>query len=54
MGCSPVWCSQSPSSLGIRVKSQAYSRYAQTAGMLFLLALLIYANSNDIYRFFIK
>lgn len=28
--------------------------YAQVAGMLFLLALLLYANGNDIYRFFIK
>lgn len=27
---------------------------AQIAGMLFLLALLLYANGNDIYRFFIK
>ena len=27
---------------------------AQVAGMLFLLALLLYANGNDIYRFFIK
>lgn len=28
--------------------------YAQIAGMLFLFLLLIYANANDIYRFFIK
>ncbi len=28
--------------------------YAQYAGMMFLLLLLIYANANDIYRFFIK
>lgn len=28
--------------------------YAQVAGMLFLLALLLYANANDIYRFLIK
>lgn len=28
--------------------------YAQVTGMLLLLALLLYANANDIYRFFIK
>lgn len=28
--------------------------YAQYAGMAFLLLLLVYANANDIYRFFIK
>lgn len=28
--------------------------YAQMAGMAFLLLLLVYANANDIYRFFIK
>ena len=28
--------------------------YSQYAGMIFLLLLLIYANANDIYRFFIK
>ena len=28
--------------------------YAQMAGMAFLFLLLIYANANDIYRFFIK
>ena len=28
--------------------------YSQYAGMMFLLLLLIYANANDIYRFFIK
>ena len=27
---------------------------AQFAGMLFLIALLLYANANDVYRFFIK
>ena len=37
-----------------RKPSEKFLEYAQTAGMLFLLALLIYANSNDIYRFFIK
>ncbi len=34
--------------------SQKLLERAQVAGMFFLLALLIYANSNDIYRFFIK
>jgi len=28
--------------------------YAQMGGMLFLFALLIYANGNDIFRFFFK
>lgn len=27
---------------------------AQYAGLIFLFALLLYANGNDIYRFFIK
>jgi len=31
-----------------------FMEYAQTAGMLFLLALLIYANFNDLYRFVLK
>ncbi len=34
--------------------SQKLLERAQVAGMLFLLALLLYANSNDIYRFLIK
>ena len=27
---------------------------AQTVGMIILFALLLFANGNDIYRFFIK
>ncbi|MDE6125539.1 MAG: RIP metalloprotease RseP [Muribaculaceae bacterium] len=34
--------------------SQKLLERAQVAGMLFLLVLLLYANSNDIYRFLIK
>lgn len=37
-----------------RKPSEKFMEYAQMAGMGLLLALLIYANSNDIYRFFIK
>ena len=37
-----------------RKPSEKFLEYAQTAGMFFLLALLVYANSNDIYRFLIK
>lgn len=37
-----------------RKPSDKFLEYAQMAGMLLLFALLIYANSNDIYRFFIK
>jgi len=37
-----------------RKPSEKFMEYAQMAGMFFLLALLIYANSNDIYRFLIK
>lgn len=37
-----------------RKPSEKFLEYAQTAGMLLLFALLIYANANDIYRFFIK
>lgn len=37
-----------------RKPSEKFMEYAQMAGMFFLLALLIYANTNDIYRFFIK
>ncbi len=34
--------------------SDKFLEYAQMTGMAFLFALLIYANFNDIYRFFIK
>ncbi len=34
--------------------SQKLLERAQVAGMIFLLALLLYANSNDIYRFLLK
>ena len=37
-----------------RKPSDKVLEYAQMAGMFFLIALLIYANSNDIYRFLIK
>lgn len=37
-----------------RRASDKVLEYAQVAGMLFLLALLLYANANDVYRFFIK
>ena len=37
-----------------RKPSEKFLEYAQTVGMLLLFALLIYANANDIYRFFIK
>lgn len=37
-----------------RKASDKVLEYAQMAGMLFLLALLLYANANDVYRFFIK
>lgn len=37
-----------------RAPSEKFMEYAQTAGMLFLLALLIYANFNDLYRFVLK
>lgn len=37
-----------------RKASDKVLEYAQMAGMLFLLALLLYANGNDVYRFFIK
>lgn len=37
-----------------RKPSEKFMEYAQMAGMLFLLLLLIYANFNDIYRFLIK
>ncbi len=37
-----------------RKPSEKFLEKAQMAGMLFLIALLIYANFNDIYRFLIK
>lgn len=37
-----------------RKPSEKFLEYAQMAGMIFLLLLLVYANFNDIYRFFIK
>lgn len=37
-----------------RKPSDKVLEYAQMAGMFLLIALLIYANSNDIYRFLIK
>lgn len=37
-----------------RKPSEKFLEYAQMAGMIFLLALMLYANANDIYRFFIK
>lgn len=37
-----------------RKPSEKFLGYAQTAGMLFLLLLLVYANFNDIYRFLLK
>ena len=37
-----------------REPNQKFLEYAQIAGMVFLIGLLIYANGNDIYRFFIK
>ena len=37
-----------------RKPSEKVLEYAQMAGMAFLFLLLVYANLNDIYRFFIK
>ena len=37
-----------------RKPSDKYLEYAQMAGMFILFALLIYANGNDIFRFFFK
>lgn len=37
-----------------RKPSEKFLEYAQYAGMAFLFLLLIYANFNDIYRFFFK
>lgn len=37
-----------------RQPSEKFLEYAQMIGMAFLLLLLVYANGNDIYRFFFK
>lgn len=37
-----------------RQPSEKFMEYAQYCGMAFLLLLLLYANGNDIYRFFLK
>lgn len=37
-----------------RKPSDKFMEYAQISGMLFLLALLIYANGNDLFRFIFK
>lgn len=37
-----------------RKPSDKFLEYAQMVGMALLLLLLLYANGNDIYRFFIK
>ena len=37
-----------------RKPNDKFMEYAQMGGMLFLFALLIYANGNDIFRFFFK
>ena len=37
-----------------RQQSEKFLEYAQMAGMAFLFALLLFANGNDIYRFFFK
>lgn len=37
-----------------RQSSEKFLEYAQMAGMAFLFALLLYANGNDIYRYFFK
>ena len=37
-----------------RQPSEKFLAYAQMAGMAFLFALLLFANGNDIYRFFFK
>lgn len=37
-----------------RKPSEKFLEYAQMTGMALLFALLLYANANDIYRFFIK
>ena len=37
-----------------RQPSEKFLEYAQMVGLFLLIALLLYANGNDIYRFFIK
>ena len=37
-----------------RKPSEKFMEYAQICGMAFLILLLVYANGNDLYRFFIK
>ena len=37
-----------------RKPSDKFLERATTVGLILILALLIYANGNDIYRFFIK
>lgn len=37
-----------------RKPNEKFMEYAQIAGMLFLIALLIYANGNDVFRAFFK
>ncbi|MGN1265274.1 MAG: site-2 protease family protein, partial [Muribaculaceae bacterium] len=37
-----------------RKPSDKFLENAQIAGMMILFGLLLYANANDIYRFFIK
>ena len=37
-----------------RKPSDKFLEIANTIGLVFLLLLLVYANGNDIYRFFIK
>jgi len=37
-----------------RKPSDKFLEYAQIAGLIILMALLLYANLNDVYRFFIK
>ena len=37
-----------------RKPNDKFMEYAQMGGMIFLLLLLIYANGNDIFRFFFK
>ncbi|MBN2164662.1 MAG: RIP metalloprotease RseP [Marinilabiliaceae bacterium] len=37
-----------------RKPSEKFMEYAQVAGMVFLLALLLYANGNDIFKLFYK
>ena len=37
-----------------RKPSEKFLEVAQYVGLMIILALLVYANGNDIYRFFIK